>query len=73
MAMHELDCRELLCPMPIVQLALAVRAMSSGDLLKVRATDPAFRPDLEAWSEMTGHTVVEFCDGPVKEALLLVA
>jgi len=73
MATHELDCRELLCPMPIVQLSMTVKALSSGDLLKVSATDPAFKPDLEAWADMTGHVVVEFKDGAVKEALLRVA
>lgn len=58
--------------MPIVQLSLAIKQLSSGDLLKVSATDPAFKPDLDAWAELTGHTVVEFHDGSVKEAVVRV-
>jgi len=73
MALSELDCRELLCPMPIVQLSMAVKKLSSGDLLQVLATDPAFKPDLDAWAELTGHAVIEFQDGPVKKATLRVA
>lgn len=73
MAQHELDCRDLLCPMPIVQLSMTVKKLSSGDLLEVLATDPAFKPDVEAWSALTGHALLEFEDGPVKKAKLRVA
>ncbi|QDV05447.1 Sulfurtransferase TusA [Planctomycetes bacterium Poly30] len=55
-----LDCRGLQCPMPIVQLSLRVRDLAPGDLLTVEATDPAFRADISAWSEMTGHRLVSF-------------
>ncbi len=73
MATHALDCRDLLCPMPIVHLSMTIKALASGDLLEVLATDPAFKPDLEAWAELTGHALVEFQDGPVKKATLRVA
>ena len=73
MATHELDCRQMLCPMPIVKLSMTIKRLASGDLLRVTATDPAFGPDLDAWAEMTGHKIVEFKDGAVKEALLRVS
>lgn len=73
MPTHELNCERMLCPLPIVKLSLKVRELASGELVRVRATDPAFRPDLDAWAEMTGHTIVEFRDGAVKEALLRVS
>ncbi len=69
---RELDCRNQLCPMPIVRIATEVKQMSSGELLRIRATDPAFLSDLRAWSRMTGHTIVEAIDGPVKAATVQI-
>lgn len=73
MPTRDLDCRQLNCPMPIVQIALAIKTLSPGDLLRVSATDPAFKPDLHAWAGMTGHTIVEFRDGAVQEALVRIS
>ena len=53
-----LDCKGLLCPMPIVHLAKAIREMSAGQVLLMEATDPGSIPDVAAWSHNTGHPVV---------------
>ena len=58
--MHQLDCRDLRCPLPIVRISQAVRDLDVGDCLQVLATDPAFRADLSAWAEMTGNELVSF-------------
>ena len=55
MAEHHLDCRNLKCPMPIVQVALRLRQLTIGDDLIVQATDPAFLVDMQAWARMTGQ------------------
>jgi TusA-related sulfurtransferase len=67
---QRLDCRQLKCPMPIVRLALSLRALAVGDRLLVEATDPAFLADVTAWSRMTGHELEQTCDGEVKQALV---
>lgn len=58
--------------MPIVQLSLRVKDLEAGDLLKVEATDPAFKADVAAWSEMTGHRLVSLEDGDCHVATIEV-
>lgn len=65
-----LDCRKLRCPMPIVRISQAVKTMSCGEKLRVEASDPAFKADLEAWVRRLGHRLVEFHDGPVQQAVI---
>ena len=65
-----LDCTKLRCPMPIVKISQAVKAMANGDLLHVDASDPAFQADLEAWIRRMGHRLVKFHDGPVQQAVI---
>ena len=50
-----LDCRGMLCPVPIIRLSKAVKAAEIGQLVKLLATDPGSEPDLKAWKQ-TGHT-----------------
>jgi tRNA 2-thiouridine synthesizing protein A len=53
------DARGLSCPMPIVRTATAVRAMPSGSLIEVLATDPGSVRDFAAWCRSTGHELLE--------------
>lgn len=53
-----LDCKGLLCPMPIVKLSKAVKEMSSGEVVLMEATDPGSVPDVAAWSKQTGNPIV---------------
>lgn len=48
----ELDCRDLPCPRPIIELAKALPSVAVGDLLAVVARDPAARYDVPAWCRM---------------------
>jgi tRNA 2-thiouridine synthesizing protein A len=65
-----LDCRSLNCPMPIVKIAKAMRTMEVAQVLKVTASDPAFKADVEAWVRKTGNELLEFTDGKEQTALL---
>jgi tRNA 2-thiouridine synthesizing protein A len=56
--MLELDCRGLVCPAPIIELARHVGDVEIGELLGVLATDAAARADVPAWCRMTGHAYV---------------
>ena len=56
---QRLDARGLNCPMPIVKTAVAIKALASGELLEVLATDPGAVKDFAAWSKSTGHGIVE--------------
>lgn len=70
MSVTKLDCKGLQCPMPIVKISKMIKTMKSGDTLIVEATDPAFKPDLIAWSKKTGHSLLEFADGEVRKAII---
>ena len=56
---QQVDARGLSCPMPIVKTAQAMKAIQSGSLLEVLATDPGSVKDFEAWSRTTGNELVE--------------
>jgi tRNA 2-thiouridine synthesizing protein A len=67
---HQLDCRGLNCPMPIVRVSQAMNKLAEGEVLAVQADDPAFRADIEAWAQMTGHQILSIEDGQVTLARL---
>jgi tRNA 2-thiouridine synthesizing protein A len=49
----ELDTRGLNCPLPILRTKKSLNDMQSGQLLKVRATDPALHAAADALSAAT--------------------
>jgi len=53
--MLELDCRGLVCPAPIIELARRIGDVAPGALVGVVATDAAARYDVPAWCRMTGQ------------------
>ena len=54
-----LDARGLLCPMPIVKTAKAMKELEPGQVLKVMATDRGALTDVPAWAETTGNELLE--------------
>jgi tRNA 2-thiouridine synthesizing protein A len=57
--LQQIDARGLSCPMPIVKTAQAIRAIASGALVEVLATDPGSVKDFAAWCRTTGNELVE--------------
>jgi tRNA 2-thiouridine synthesizing protein A len=53
-----LDLKGLLCPMPVVKLAQAVKKVNVGDLIEATATDPGVLADIPAWARTTGNELV---------------
>lgn len=56
---QHVDARGLSCPMPIVKTAQAIKAVASGQLIEVLATDPGSVKDFAAWAKSTGNPIVE--------------
>jgi tRNA 2-thiouridine synthesizing protein A len=54
-----LDARGLLCPMPIVKTAKAMKELEPGQVLKLIATDRGSVADVPAWAESTGSELLE--------------
>ena len=58
-AHQELDTRGMNCPLPILKAKKALAGMSSGDVLKVVATDPGSMRDFQAFARQTGNELLE--------------
>lgn len=54
-----LDCTGLQCPGPIRKLVATMSEAAVGDELSVRASDPGFLKDVQAWCQANGHTYLE--------------
>jgi tRNA 2-thiouridine synthesizing protein A len=55
----ELDASGLNCPLPLLRLKKALMVMSSGDVVKVIATDPAAHLDFGVYADQTGHQIIQ--------------
>ncbi|AIA31303.1 MULTISPECIES: sulfurtransferase TusA family protein [Leptospirillum] len=55
-----LDCSGLACPMPVLKTRKSIDQLNVGDVLLMISTDPGSRPDMEAWTKKTGHSLIEF-------------
>ena len=59
-----LDTSGLLCPIPIVRTAAAVKGLADGAVLLVIATDPGIASDMPLWCRATRHEhLTTFRDG----------
>jgi tRNA 2-thiouridine synthesizing protein A len=55
----ELDTRGLNCPLPILKAKKSLASMTSGQLLRVVATDTGSLRDFQAFCKQTGNDLVE--------------
>ncbi len=53
-----LDLKGLLCPIPVVKLAQAIKTVQVGDMIEATATDPGVLADIPAWCRSTGNELV---------------
>jgi tRNA 2-thiouridine synthesizing protein A len=54
----ELNARGLSCPLPIVKTKKSLSDMTTGQILKVIATDCGAVKDMQAFADQTGNTLV---------------
>jgi TusA-related sulfurtransferase len=54
----ELDCRDLVCPQPVIVLASRIGEVEVGQVVAVLADDSAARVDVPAWCRMRGQEYV---------------
>ena len=54
----ELDARGLNCPLPILRAKKALAEMTSGQVLRVNATDPGSVKDFAAFAKQTGNELL---------------
>ncbi len=54
-----LDCRGLLCPMPVVRIAQDIKAVDVGQTIELLTTDRGSKADIAAWGKQTGQDVLD--------------
>ena len=54
-----LDTTGLFCPEPVMLLHNKIRAMQSGECVRVLATDPSTQRDIPKFCNFLGHTLLE--------------
>ena len=54
----ELDARGLSCPLPILRTKKSLNELTSGQVLKIVATDPGSVKDFDAFANQTGHALL---------------
>jgi tRNA 2-thiouridine synthesizing protein A len=54
----ELDARGLSCPLPILKTKKSLNELTSGQVLKVVATDPGSIKDMQAFANQTGNALL---------------
>jgi TusA-related sulfurtransferase len=54
----EVDARGLECPMPLLKAKRALNAMSTGERLRVLATDSGSQRDFRVFAEQSGHRLL---------------
>ena len=55
---RELDVKGLSCPLPILRTKKTLAEMTSGQVLRVLATDPGAVKDFQAFAKQTGNQLL---------------
>ena len=58
----ELDARGLVCPLPILRTKQSLAEMTSGQVLKIVATDPGATIDFQVFAEQTGNDLLSMSE-----------
>ncbi len=53
-----LDLKGLVCPIPVVKIAGAIKKVDVGGIIEAEATDPGVMADIPAWCRSTGHELL---------------
>ena len=62
---HDIDARGLLCPLPVLKAAKRMRALAPGEVLRLRADDPAAVIDVPHYCAESGNAYLgDEEDGP---------
>lgn len=53
-----LDCRGLLCPLPVYKAGIVLNRLSDGEVLELVTTDPGALEDIPALARQRGDTLI---------------
>lgn len=61
-ANREVDARGLNCPLPVLRTKKALNDMTSGQVLRILATDPGSVRDFQAFAKQTGNELLQHAE-----------
>lgn len=65
---RKLDAVGLFCPEPVFRTKIEIEQMQVGEILRIRADDPAAEDDISRWVSRNGHEMLSTSrDGSVIE------
>ena len=53
-----IDLKGLLCPIPVVKIAKAIKQVEVGQVVEAEASDPGVLADIPAWCKSTGNEML---------------
>lgn len=53
-----IDLKGLLCPMPVIKIAKAIKEVQVGQVIEAYASDPGVMADIPAWCRTTGNELI---------------
>ena len=56
---HELDARGLNCPLPILRTKKFLNTMTTGETVRILATDPGAVNDFESFAKQTDNELLD--------------
>ncbi|MFD1158163.1 sulfurtransferase TusA family protein [Roseovarius aestuarii] len=59
----EIDARGLLCPLPVLKLAKRIKALATGDQVRLLADDPAAVVDVPHYCTESRHELLSVTEG----------
>jgi tRNA 2-thiouridine synthesizing protein A len=54
----DLDCKGLLCPLPVYRAGQAMAKLAAGEVLRVECTDPGSLEDFPAFARQRRYTLL---------------
>ncbi len=58
LAIHQVDCVGLFCPVPVMRAKGEIDELEDGNLMELIADDPASQEDIPRWAKRAGHLLV---------------
>jgi tRNA 2-thiouridine synthesizing protein A len=53
-----IDLKGLLCPIPVVKIAKAIKTVEVGQIVEAEASDPGVLADIPSWCKSTGNEML---------------
>jgi tRNA 2-thiouridine synthesizing protein A len=67
----DLDCKGLLCPLPVYRAAQAMGKLAPGQVLRIECTDRGSLEDFPAFARQRGHTLLSAEDRGAVQVFLI--